>query len=192
MRVTIIRDDNVVGIDALFRQVDLSGLTAGIRAVQWDGTSGHIEYDDAPNTMLDRITCFQPFIERWEAAAPCPASLTPLQMKTAALERVDAAYGSAMAALTEGYPENEVRSWPKQEAEARAWSADARVSTPWIDGAAAGRGISKAEFVEKILAHAASFAPLYGELTGKRQKLRDEIAALGDQPAQQQLDAIRW
>jgi hypothetical protein len=112
--------------------------------------------------------------------------------KAAALARINAAYQEAMDTLTAGYPEDEVRSWPKQEAEARLWLLNANAATPWIDGAAAGRGIVKAELVNKIMANAALLASLQGELTGKRQKLRDQIAALGDSPAQEQLDAIQW
>lgn len=192
MRVTIIRDDSLVGIDGQFRQVDLSGLPDGIRAVQWNGTGGHVEYDEAPNTVLDHITGFQPFVELWEAAAPRAASLSSGQAKTAALERIDAAYRTAVRALTGDYPEEEARSWLKQEAEACAWSADREAATPWIDRAAAARGISREAFAEKILARAAAFTLQHAELTGKRQKLRDAIAALGEYPAQEELDAVRW
>jgi hypothetical protein len=59
MRVTIIRDDGVVGVAGIFRQVDLSALPVGIRAVQWNGSSGHIEYDDAANTDLDITDAIQ-------------------------------------------------------------------------------------------------------------------------------------
>lgn len=93
MRVTIIRDDSVVGVDGLFRQVDLSELPQGIRAVQWNGTVGHIEYDDAANTVLDSITEFQPFIDLWTAAEPevppiptVPASITMRQGRLALLQ----------------------------------------------------------------------------------------------------------
>ena len=192
MRVTIIRDDSLVGIDGQFRQVDLSGLPAGIRAVQWNGTGGHVEYDEAPNAVLDHITGFQPFIERWEAVAPRAASLSSGEAKTAALERIDAAYRAAVRALTRDYPEEEVRSWPKQEAEAYAWSVNPEAATPWIDRAAATRGISRAALAEKIRARAAVFTLLHAELTGKRQKLRDAIAALGERPAQKELDVVRW
>lgn len=74
MRVTIIRDDGVVGIDGLFRQVDLSALPPEIRAVQWSGVSGHIEYDNAANTSLQTITDFQWIVDRWIAAAPQPSA----------------------------------------------------------------------------------------------------------------------
>ncbi|SCY25916.1 hypothetical protein SAMN05216420_10421 [Nitrosospira sp. Nl5] len=196
MRMTIIRDDGVVGVDGLFRPVDLSTLPREIRAVQWNGASGHVEYTDsakAENTPLETITDFQPFIDRWIAAAPQPpARPRAAELKAAALGRINEAYGAAVAALTEDYPQDEVKSWPRQEMEARAWLADAGAATPWIDQAAAGRGIAKAELVGRIMAKAALFAPLHGELTGKRQRLRDRIAALGESPSQEELDAIRW
>jgi hypothetical protein len=61
-----------------------------------------------------------------------------------------------------------------------------------MDGAAAGRGISKSQLATKIMDSANRFAATRGELTGKRQKLRDRIAALGDAPTQAQLDAVQW
>ncbi len=194
MRVTIIRDDNVVGVDGVFRQVDLSFLPKGVRAVQLNGESGHIEYDEGANTILDNISDFLPFIELWNGAAPEQPSVLPGagQMKAAALARINAAYQAAVKAMTRGYPEQEVGSWAKQEAEARAWLIDGNAATPWIDGAAVARGMNKAELVDRIIANAARFAPAYGQLTGKRQKLRDQIAALGEHPTQQQLEAIQW
>lgn len=74
MRVTIIRDDGVVGIDGLFRQIDLSALPPEIRAVQWSGVSGHIEYDNAANISLQTITGFQWIVDRWIATAPQPST----------------------------------------------------------------------------------------------------------------------
>jgi hypothetical protein len=193
MRITIVRDDNVVGVDGVFRRTDLSAMPVGIRAVQWNGMSGHIEYDDASNVPLQCIADFQQFIDAWGAAAPQPpAPATLLQPKTAALDRINSAYQAAIAAMTAGYPKDEIESWPKQEAEARAWLSDASVATPWMDGAATGRGISKPQLAAKIMGSANRFAVEHGELTGKRQKLRDQIAALGNEYSQAQLDAIQW
>lgn len=47
MRITIIQDDGMVGVDGVFRQVDLSELDPAIRAVQFDTLkgAGHIEFD---------------------------------------------------------------------------------------------------------------------------------------------------
>lgn len=73
MRITIIRDDGVVGVDGLFRQVDLSALPPEIRAIQWNGVSGHIEYDNAANASLEAITAFQWIVDRWATAASQPS-----------------------------------------------------------------------------------------------------------------------
>lgn len=192
MRVTIVRDDSVIGIDGVFRQVDLSALPEGIRAVQWDGAIGHIEYDNMPNAMIDNVAGFQPFIDLWIAAATIAPIPSPAQMKSAAHARINAAYEVAVNSLIAGYPDTEIASWPKQETEARAWLADNNFPTPWIDGAAVARGIVKADFITLIIANADALAPLHGALTGKRQYLRDAIDALGDTPTQEQLDAVQW
>jgi hypothetical protein len=195
MRVTIIRDDGLVGIGGTFRMVDLSTLPPGIRAVQWDGKRGHVEHDESANTKLDNVEDFQPFIELWKAAAPQPSQqVLPVASgsKRDALARIDAAYRDATEALKAGYPHDETRSWPLQETEARAWLQNPDAATPWLDAAANARGLSKAELAGRIMANAASFASAHGQLTGKRQKLRDQIIALGDNALEEQLDTIQW
>jgi hypothetical protein len=193
MRITIIRDDSVVGVDGIFRRIDLSAMPESIRAVQWNGVTGHIEYDDAANAPLGSITDFQQFVDAWIAAVPQPpVPRAPAEAKAAALNRINAAYQAAVSAMITNYPKDEVESWPKQEAEARAWLNDPSATTPWMDGAAAGRGISKPQLASKIIDSANRFAAAHGELTGKRQKLRDRIAALGDAPTQAQLDGVQW
>jgi hypothetical protein len=192
MRITIIRDDGLVGIGGTFRMVDLSALPPGIRAVQWDGKKGHVEHDESANTQLDNVEDFQPFIELWKAAAPQPAPPVAIMPKQDALARIDAAYRDAIGALKAGYPDDETRSWSTQETEARAWQQNPDSATPWLDAAANARGLSKAELAGRIMANAASFASAHGRLTGKRQKLRDQIIALGDNALKEQLDAIQW
>ncbi len=44
MRVTIIKDDNAVVVDGEHRIVDCSTLPEDFHALQWNGTSGEIEY----------------------------------------------------------------------------------------------------------------------------------------------------
>lgn len=111
MRITIIRDDGVVGVAGIFRPVDLSALPAGIRAVQWNGTSGHIEYDSAANTALDSITDFMPFIERWTTAASQssmpPALPSGNQTTMPALAPIDAACQVAIDVMSADYPAGE-------------------------------------------------------------------------------------
>jgi hypothetical protein len=110
----------------------------------------------------------------------------------AAHARINRIYEAAVNALTAGYPQNEIDSWAKQETEARAWLDDNAYPTPWIDAAAAARGILKVELIGLIIGNADALAPMHGALTGKRQSLRDAIDALGPTPTQQQLDSIVW
>jgi hypothetical protein len=164
--------------------------------VQWNGTSGHIEYDDTANTLLTSIAAFQPFVDLWKAAvseqiASLPGS-SPDQMKAVAVARINSAYQSAVRELTAVYPEEEVKSWALQEAEAKAWFSNPQAHTPWLDSAAEGRSMSKADLAAKITTKATVFAQAHGQLTGKRQRLQDMIAALGDFPTRQQLDDVKW
>ena len=80
MRVTIIADDGLVGVDGVFRSVDLSTLDGNIHAVQWDGASGHVEHKDRSRSLkLADISAFQSFIDAWTAAAPPPPTLAELK-----------------------------------------------------------------------------------------------------------------
>lgn len=47
MRITIVQDDGVVGVDGVFRKVDVSELAGEIFAIQFDTVrgAGHIEFD---------------------------------------------------------------------------------------------------------------------------------------------------
>jgi len=196
MRITIIRDDGVVGIGSTFRKVAFTNFPAGVRVVQWETETekGHLEHDDddVPNTEINSIAEYQPYIDLWTAAAPPkPPAPTAAQLKAAAHDRINAMYEATISSLTAGYPENEIASWPKQEAEARAWLADSSAPTPWMSAAAYTRGIPVVTMRGLILEKANAFASVHGQLTGKRQRLRDEIDALVN-PTQEQLDAIQW
>lgn len=131
-------------------------------------------------------------IDAAEVASSEPAKLTDAELIAQAHERINTGYESAVKALTAGYPDTEISSWPKQEAEARAYFVNNATPTPWIDSAARSRGIFKDQLVVLIIQNADALAPLHGALTGKRQILRDRIDALGDHPSAEQLDAIQW
>ena len=175
MRVTVIRDDGVVGINGVFKTVDLTDMPEGVRAIQWDGESGHVEYDDPQieNTFLETIAAVQSFIDLWNGVAS-PPEPTAEERIAAAHARINRHYELAVNALTAGYPETEVASWTKQEAEARALYENPTSLTPWIDGAAAARGITRGELAILIISNANAMLPFHGSLTGKRQKLRDQ------------------
>ena len=70
MKLTIIKDDSNVGIDGVFKKVDLSTLDPNIRAIQWNGTKGHIEFYEGLNKPLQDILQFSSFIDLWNAVVP--------------------------------------------------------------------------------------------------------------------------
>jgi hypothetical protein len=63
MQVKIGKEDKVVHIDGEVLKFDFI-LDDNIWAVQWDGTEGHIEYNDGtPNETITDITPFQSIID---------------------------------------------------------------------------------------------------------------------------------
>lgn len=95
------------------------------------------------------------------------------QLKAIKLIKINAAYDKAVFSLVTTYPDTELLTFDKQEAEARAWTADNSAETPLIDMLAAGRQIDKAELVRRIIAKADAFALAAGYLTGQRQRYED-------------------
>jgi len=70
-KVTIVKPDNKVIVDGVDRTVDCSGEAANLHAVQWDGSSGEVEYNDgSPNAIIDSISAYQSLIDAHTAAAP--------------------------------------------------------------------------------------------------------------------------
>ena len=68
MRVTIIPSDNTLIIDRRAITLDLSDMAPNLHAVQFNGSAGHIEYNDGtPNQAITALEDFQPWIQRWYA-----------------------------------------------------------------------------------------------------------------------------
>lgn len=119
-----------------------------------------------------------------------PKSLEQLQ--AVLLGIVNGGYEARIQAIKDSYPPSEVLSWPKQEEEARAYQADNTVQGPFITNLAQERGITVAELVTKIIAKADAFAVISGQLTGIRQRLEGEIAALTDPVDMDWVKAFGW
>lgn len=67
MKVTIVREDGLVGVDGMFFAADLSSLPGNLHAVQWNGTKGHEEWLDKPNTHITDISAYKQIIDDWKA-----------------------------------------------------------------------------------------------------------------------------
>lgn len=103
MQVTIVPPDSIVGVDGVFYRVDMTGIRAGIHAVQFDGVAGEIEFVDKTNMNepITSLTEFQAIVDRWQAAhdaataPPAPPTLAEARADKAArfanLRNADAA-----------------------------------------------------------------------------------------------------
>lgn len=90
-------------------------------------------------------------------------------------------YERRCAQISAAYPSSERESWPVQTSEARALQADPAAFTPWIDAAAAARGIDRVHLAARIVALDSAYRAIHGALTGARQRIDAHIdAAAGD------------
>lgn len=97
------------------------------------------------------------------------------------LEYNNETYTKATDALTADYPQREKDTWSTQNEQAVAWVADpVNAATPWIDRAAAERGIDREEYLRRTLVKAEQFKILSAFLTGRRQRYEDQIKAGND------------
>tara|TARA_R110002051_G_scaffold30717_1_gene70825 strand:+ start:333 stop:668 length:336 start_codon:yes stop_codon:yes gene_type:complete len=74
MKITIIADDGIIGIDGVFRKIDLSSLDPDILAFQWDKGKGDIEWKNPRRNekVTEYLAYFGDYISMWKAAAPPP------------------------------------------------------------------------------------------------------------------------
>jgi len=190
MKLTIIPDDKTVLINGERFEVDCAALVAqGIHAVQWYGSRGHIEFKDADdgskpeNEQIESIERFEPVIQAWRDAkaataqedVPEPDTLEQAQHK--ALRAVNARFALELAAVRANCPADEVQSWARQEAEARAYAADSATSTPLLSAMSAARGVELGELAAKVIAKSDQYVQASGRIIGIRQACEAAIAA---------------
>lgn len=98
-------------------------------------------------------------------------------VKADKLSEINAAADRAISALTATYPNREIATFDKQEAEARAYAADPTASTPLLSALSQARGIELPELVRRVIAKADAFAVASGSIIGQRQALEDRLDA---------------
>ena len=98
------------------------------------------------------------------------------EAKADKLEEINAAADSAIAMLTATYPNREIATFDKQEAEARAYAADPTTAqTPLLSALSQARGIELPELARRVIAKADAFAVASGSIIGQRQALEDRL-----------------
>jgi hypothetical protein len=91
-------------------------------------------------------------------------------------------FKQAMSHITGIYTDEDIASFPTQEAEAKAWQADSTAATPFIDGLLANRpSVDKATLVQRIIDNANTYKAVAGPAIGKKQHYEDLLYALKGQ-----------
>lgn len=182
MLLTIIRDDNVVIVDGRALSVDLSGLPVNLHAVQWDGASGHIEYNDGElNEPLMDISAFAGVVAEWTAArdaadAP-PPEPTLAELRSAKQAEIRDKAEAFLAPLKVEYGPTEIASWDTQKEEAKALLADPDAKAPCIRSASASRGMDPLIFAARVIANNTAWSTIAGHVVGQRLAYQDTLDA---------------
>jgi hypothetical protein len=151
---------------------------AQVRCVSYHPTQIDMLRADAAamGTPLDE---HQAMLDEW-VAGYVPAPADPAALRAALSAQLAGEYERRMQIIAAGYPPSERESWPVQTGEAHALLADPVAATPWIDAAAAARGLDRVELAQRIVAKDDAYRVIHGTLTGARQALEDVIGAAGD------------
>lgn len=86
MKVILIRDDAMIGVDGVFRKVDVSDLDPTVHAIVFDTVTqqGNVKYGDSngwANVFITDFSAYQVYVSRWTAAAPVlPPPPTPAEL----------------------------------------------------------------------------------------------------------------
>ena len=186
--VTVVPKDRLIIVDGVALNFVFDAPET-MHALQWDGQRGHIEWEDDYNWPLEAEAYEEevaPYVALWQAekslrdkaAAEAAEEYNSLaNTKSRKLAEINAACDAALAALTADYPESELLTFDKQEAEARALLADPEAATPFLTPLAAARGLETEELARKVIAKADAFTTASGHVIGLRQKDEDRLKA---------------
>lgn len=84
MQVSIIPKDKTIVINGKPLVFDFPVFSPKIHAIQWNGTSGNIEYTQGAATWFDNVAIVEPFIDAWNAEAARLAEIAAAEAAAAA------------------------------------------------------------------------------------------------------------
>lgn len=138
-----------------------------VYAIESDGSQDHLVRPD-----MTEIT-------EAEIQAVIASSLSLEQLLGNKQAEIVQKFKAAMSPITGIYTDEDIASFPTQEAEAKAWQADNTATTPFIDGLLANRPtVDKAALVQRIIDNATTYKAVAGPAIGKKQHYEDQLYAL--------------
>ncbi len=139
-------------------------------AFEEDGSQDHL------------ITADMTEIDEAEVQLVIDSSLSIEQLFDNKQSEIVQKFKTAMSPITGIYTDEDIASFPTQEAEAKAWQADSNSPTPFIDGLLVNRPtVDKATLVQRILDNATAYKAVAGPAIGKKQHFEDQLYALKTQ-----------
>ena len=92
MTLTIIKDDKFVSVDGEGLTLDAVVLASNVHAIQFDGTNGHIEYNDGTaNEAITSISAYSTITD--DHVAKKAANATAASTKATEVAAYEATYG---------------------------------------------------------------------------------------------------
>lgn len=98
--------------------------------------------------------------------------------KATKFAEIDADFESAVSSLTAGWPQHEIQTWSKQEAEARALAANPDSPAPMLSTIAITRGLTVQQLAQRVIRDADAFTAASAQFVGLRHKARQLVQAL--------------
>lgn len=65
MKVSVIPSDKTIVLNGEALSFDFQHFPPSLRAIQWDGVSGTLEFATGPNQWFDNQEIVQPYIDAW-------------------------------------------------------------------------------------------------------------------------------
>jgi hypothetical protein len=121
------------------------------------------------NGVMRPMTNYEFAKYRAEVGVPVYANVG--QAKYAKLADIRRHFSNLVDMLRNSLATYEVESWPIQTLEYSRYLADPEAPTPYVDGLAYGRGLSRVEVMDKIGIKVRSFAALQGSQHGMEDRV---------------------
>lgn len=175
--------------DKYYITLDDDLLCSGRYLESWHGANIPANAIEVPKETWD-LVLHREYQYIVEDGSCIPYVAPPLSLSTCKKYKLDLVNREAdkvLKSITDSFPQSELLSWAKQEAQAEAYLADNTVSVPLLETIAARRGITVADLAQRVMDKAVLFELATGDIIGQRQAYEDQVNAA---TTNEEVDAI--